>query len=110
MLYVSVGRDVDGTPMSYEDWCNFRMRVEECVMDNEKLVTADTYATGGSRWGETSEECMVLVWFDFDSALLRQTEEELAEIAKAYGQEAIAWAVAETQFVVGVDKARGLSV
>jgi len=101
MLYVSIGRNVGEVPMSDDDWRKFRIAVEECIMDNERPVTADTYAPGHSRWGDMNEECLVLVWFDIAQKLSDKTVGLLAEIATEFGQEAIAWAVADTQFIEG---------
>lgn len=101
MLYVSIGRNVGEEPMSDDAWRNFRISVEECIMDNERAVVADTYAPGTSRWGDMNEECLVLVWFDIAQQLSDKTQALLAEIATEFKQEAIAWAVVDTQFIEG---------
>jgi hypothetical protein len=101
MLYVSIGRNVGEVPMDDDMWRNFRISVEECIMDNERAVVADTYAPGTSRWGDMNEECLVLVWFDIAQQLSDKTQQLLAEIATEFKQEAIAWAVVDTQFIEG---------
>lgn len=101
MLYVSIGRNVGEVPMDDDTWRNFRISVEECIMDNERAVVADTYAPGTSRWGDMNEECLVLVWFDIAQKLSDKTQALLAEIATEFKQEAIAWAVVDTQFIEG---------
>lgn len=101
MLYVSIGRNVGEVPMDDDTWRNFRISVEECIMDNERAVVADTYAPGHSRWGDTNEECLVLVWFDISQELSVKTQELLSAIAVEFKQEAIAWAVTETKFIGG---------
>lgn len=101
MLYVSIGRNVGEVPMDDDAWRSFRIAVEECIMDSERAVVADTYAPGTSRWGDMNEECLVLVWFDIAQQLSDKTQELLAEIATEFKQEAIAWAVVDTQFIEG---------
>lgn len=102
MLYVALGRNVGDVPMEADVWESFSQMVEECVMHEEVLATADTNAVGMSRFGDMSEETRVLVWFDKDTPLKRTTVARLSAIAYTYGQEAIAWSVAPTNFTGGV--------
>jgi hypothetical protein len=102
MLYISLGRNVGDEPMADDVWRDFRIAVEETIMDNETLVTADTYAPGTSNWNGDAEDTLVLVWFDKMSPLRQVTVKQLESIAKEFKQEAIAWAVAEPKFVKGV--------
>jgi hypothetical protein len=102
MLYVSLGRNVGDVPMADDVWRDFRMMVEETIMDNETMVVADTYAPGTSNWNGDAEDTLVLVWFEKMSPLRQVTVKKLETIAKEFKQEAIAWAVAEPKFVKGV--------
>jgi hypothetical protein len=104
MLYVSLGRNVHGVPMSDNDWEWFRHHVVHRIMSGEWVAEPDTVAYGKSNWVGESEETCVLVWFDKRSRLGGDTVRELEGVAKLYGQEAIAWSVAVTDFVVGVDR------
>lgn len=102
MLYVSVGRNVGDVPMGDSDWHNFVDTVSNVVVNYERVSNPDTKAFGVSNWGGVSEETCVMVWFDICSELRGETIGELTEVARMYGQEAIAWSVSETNFTEGV--------
>jgi hypothetical protein len=101
MLYVSIGRNVNGTPMSRGEWLTFQAQVLEVFRDSG-FGLHDTLAEGVSRWGNESEGTAVFVWFHHNEPLSRLVQRALAEVAKSFGQEAIAWSVAGTNFVKGV--------
>jgi hypothetical protein len=102
MLYVALGRNIGDTPMELDEWVSFRDEVVELLALSEGLSDPDTVALGESHYGGDPEETWVLVWFDKLSPLSRDTEGRLSYIAVRYGQESIAWSVAETMFVEGV--------
>lgn len=102
MLYVSIGRNVGDVPMGDSDWHNFVDTVTNVVVNCERVSAPDTKAFGESNWAGMREETCVLVWFDKNSELRGDTIGHLTEVARMYGQEAIAYTVAPTSFVEGV--------
>lgn len=102
MLYVALGRNVGDVPMSNDDWTNFVGTVSNVVQNCELLPSPDTVAYGNSNFNGDDEETCVLVWFDKNSKLLGDTIGALTEVAEIYGQEAIAYTVAPTEFTGGI--------
>lgn len=99
MLYVALGRNVGDEPMSDTDWFRFRKRVVDTIGNWENIPDPDTSAWGNSTWAGDFEETAVYIWFEKMSPLSNETLVALADIAKAFGQEAIAYTVAPTWFV-----------
>lgn len=99
MLYVSIGRNVGDTPMTQIRWAFFVEAVTSAMSLYEDLPSPDTVAHGVSNWDGMEEDTAVFVWFEKHSGLRENTVLKLAEIAKEYGQEAIAYTVAPTSFV-----------
>lgn len=99
MLYLAIGRNVEDTPMSLQDWVSFRTDVQTVMFDCERQVDADTKALGESNFGGMPEETFVLVWFDINQDLSEVTKRELSKVARKYGQESIAYSVSVTNFV-----------
>lgn len=103
MLQIAIGRNVPtklfgDIPMSDENWLLFQQAVEEIVMVCTLKGVADTKANGVSNWQGVSEDTCIFVWFDLDS-LPSVVYEELSDIAKQYGQDAIAVTFGETKFI-----------
>ena len=99
MLYVALGRNVGSEPMSEPTWRQFIVGVSNTIQYCEDLELPDTKALGTSNYAGMSEETCVLVWFDKVSTLSEQCLIALERIAVEYGQEAIAWTVADTKFI-----------
>lgn len=102
MLYVSIGRNVGDKPMATAVWNNFVANVTQDIEECEGVGMPDTVAYGKSRFGLMYEETCVLVWFDKNSPLRKDTLGVLEATAIEFGQEAIAWSVSVTEFVEGV--------
>jgi hypothetical protein len=100
MLYVSIGRNVGQTPMGDDRWEEFRLDVRHAI--GKQLGAPDTVAFGESHYGGDPEQTCVMVWFDLIGTLDGSVLDDLAILAGHYGQESIAWSVAETNFIVGV--------
>lgn len=101
MLYVALGRNVGDVPMSTQAWEQFRLDVIHEIFEGGLYVEPDTVAFGESRYGAMKEDTCVLVWFDTTQDLSGDTKCFLEEVAKRYGQECIAYTVADTRYIMG---------
>lgn len=99
MLYIAIGRNVGDEPMVDARWSAFTRDVLDAI--EERYGKVDTLADGNSRFGSMAEETRVMVWFDVH-AMNAGTEARLGVIAGEYGQDSIAYSVAETEFIDGV--------
>lgn len=105
MLQIAIGRNVptklvggESLPMLEEHWIDFQKKVEASVARNATGTVANTKAYGVSEWDGEPEDTCIFVWFAVES-LPSVVYEELATIAKQYGQDAIAVTFGETKFV-----------
>jgi hypothetical protein len=99
MLQISIGRNIGKSlPLVESEWLLFQQAVEEAVMVHTLKGIADTKANGVSHWQGVSEDTCIFVWFDIE-ALPLSLKFELKNIAKQYGQDAIAVTFGETEFI-----------
>jgi len=98
--YVTIGRNVDGRPMSPTAWATFKRTVAEALVyetDGSIVTTAE----GFGHWEGSSEMAYVVV-VDRAPRDDSQLDARLRDLAARYGQEAIAYAVAEVSFAYAV--------
>lgn len=84
--WVSIGRNVDGVPMSEQDWCDFFAHTHTACLVWGNVITN---VTGRSFWnGDDEETRLILVTLSepWQEANLRTS---LARLARQYRQEAI---------------------
>jgi hypothetical protein len=107
VLYISFGRNVGQYPMSDRQWGKFQVAVRDLVRDGVRAIEPDTVTFGTANWGGIEEgieeENCVMVWFDINAGLTQSAQNRLSEIADDFGQEAIAWCVAQSQLAWAKD-------
>lgn len=96
-MTVSIGRNVGNVPMSAERWESFTTDVLRNVRSN----TAHIYFVGfgNGEWNDSGEESFTVVSSSPTESALCAIAVSLSLFAEAYGQDAIALTIGETEFV-----------
>lgn len=100
-LYVSIGRNRGGLPMPARDWRAFQRSLEAVVAQVADPIYTRALGEGEWRDGEVivREDCYVLVGELLAEDSVDQLRNKLAKLARRYGQDAIALALADTELV-----------
>jgi hypothetical protein len=97
--FVSIGRNVQGAPMSAEQWKRFRLDTLDAVAAS--IAPADVYTHGTGIGADTAsegvEDSFTLVFPE--PAEPGWLQDRLAELAAAYRQKSIAYTVGRTAFI-----------
>lgn len=94
-VYVSFGRNIKGSPMPLQRWCDFIDSVIAVVMVQAGPIVSVTEGTG---WYDgVSEKCAIVV--GEGTALKLMLRDSLASLAKTYEQDCIAVTFAEPSFI-----------
>jgi hypothetical protein len=101
--YISIGRNVQGTPMTAERWQEFKTALRVVGWTHGNIVTDAEGA--GVYEGKTEETYLVAVslrgpeFGRLNTIDLTNLREDLSHLAQHYGQESIALTVGEPEFV-----------
>lgn len=93
---VAIGRNVGSAPMSDDDWLSYRSAVSFLL--GATIGKHDTVHSGVGIWHGVSEDSTIFTVFDPKPYLSRLTE-ELAQVALAFNQDAIAVTIGKPIFV-----------
>ena len=96
-ITIAIGRNVDGKPMVQHDWDRFRQRTGQAVRYYGGEVHANVTGTSLSETWGTEEAFWLAASISEDG--LADLREELAFLAKEFGQDAIAVTTGTTTFV-----------
>jgi len=90
-LTVTIGRNVGSTPMSDTEWDYFIRTVQGIIVDHfaPSLTFGPFYGTG--EWQGVTEESAVITAVTHYPGSTEQFGTRLADIARTFGQDAIAW-------------------
>ncbi len=96
--YVSIGRNVGDQPLNATDWTEFISRTSMTVYEFAGPLVS--YATGHGVYNDSPEDTFIVVGAQtpnpHDASCLRIA---LRALARAYGQECIALAICEPEFL-----------
>jgi hypothetical protein len=92
--YISIGRNVQGTPMPSEQWENFKGALRVVA---ESHGTGVTYTGGIGRYEGKTEETYLVAVSLFEGDTINRND--LRNLAQYYGQESIALTIGEPEFV-----------
>lgn len=92
---VSVGRNIGSEPMSDTDWLGFRIELEQCLEPFGVLFAG----TGQGSWDGSGEQSHTVVCGALDIEETAQVQAWLSDLARSYGQEAIAFTVGATRLI-----------
>lgn len=92
---VSVGRNIGSEPMSDSDWLGFRIELEQCLEPFGILFAG----TGQGSWDGSGEQSHTVICHALAEDEVGQVTSWLADLARSYGQEAIAFTVGATRLI-----------
>lgn len=93
-VVVTVGRGTgfDGDRMLWAiEWTELQDTVRQALTDLLSPTSVFGPFTGEGEWGGKREECSVVIALSRYPASVKTIDNRLAQIARDYGQEAIAW-------------------
>lgn len=91
IVYISIGNSDD--KLSQAEWSTFAQRVSITVRARASAVHGEWHSLPNSEW---QNMCICAEFSDPDVPCIR---DELAALRKAWKQDSVAWAVAETEFI-----------
>ena len=96
-LTVSIGRNVGNAPLSDDDWRAFKADVLNAL--SATVGKSDAEFTGHGSWEGVSEESELFLTYEPNLNNKEYLERWLSDIAKDFGQDAIAVTVGSVDFV-----------